>query len=134
MREKPERSDRARFGGPFFLGHQRGGRTLSSRLDLLSMSGKNTDHATKGARSRMSPMQRWLASGPVSDEAQDQLDRIVIGAHDESEQWARFVDKLTSDQREAFESLVADCGWPDRGGSDSRSAFRPVMVRGSNGS
>ena len=82
----------------------------------------------------MSPMQRWLASGPVSDEAQDQLDRIVIGAHDESEQWARFVDKLTSDQREAFESLVADCGWPDRGGSGARSAFRPVMVRGSSGS
>lgn len=56
----------------------------------------------------MSPMERWLACGPVSDEAQFQLDRIVIGADDESDQWARFRDKLTFEQRRAFEILIKD--------------------------
>jgi hypothetical protein len=66
----------------------------------------------------MSPRERWLTCGPVSDEAQDQLDRIVIGSADEAEQWARFAEKLTLEQRRAFEALMADLR-EQRSGSDA---------------
>jgi hypothetical protein len=53
----------------------------------------------------MCPIERWRAAGPLSEEAQDHLDRIVIGADDEPDQWATFAQTLSPEQRRAFEVL-----------------------------
>ena len=53
----------------------------------------------------MSPIERWRAAGPLSEQAQDRLAQIVVGSDDESEQWTRFEQTLTAQQQHAFREL-----------------------------
>jgi len=65
----------------------------------------------------MCPIERWRAAGPLSEQAQDQLSRIVIGSEGESEQWSSFEQMLTPEQRQAFRALQRHLS----GGSNPRA-------------